>query len=388
MILTELSFDEADEDQNSWCLDNFTFGPINLIVGKNSTGKTRTLNVISAITSFINGARALPKAPANCHMRLEREQGAMVYEFTTSLGNIVDEKLRIKNRILFDRNQEGIGRIVAVKVRSAEGKIRFQAPTNYLTPATRRDKLQHPFLDDLVKWSESSIYYHFGEKLGKDRYAAKSDFVGALKLDDLDPRNENMAVAYLKRLETRPDAFAKILDAVRELSYNISEVSVIEDNSITVVQAGQSVESIHGIGIKEEDHNHLVKQHEISQGLFRALSLIIQVVHAQEFHQPSLVLIDDVGEGLDFERSTALVKWLIRNFSDTSSQLIMTTNDRFVMNVVPIEFWSVLSREGGQVRSFNIRNSKKIFESFHSTGLSNFDLFSSEYVQNKSKLEH
>jgi hypothetical protein len=58
----------------------------------------------------------------------------------------------------------------------------------------------------------------------------------------------------------------------------------------------------------------------------------------------------------------------------------MTTNDRFVMNQVPLEYWSVLVRKAGVVKLFNRLNSEKKFEDFKYLGLSNFDFFSSDFL--------
>ena len=93
------------------------------------------------------------------------------------------------------------------------------------------------------------------------------------------------------------------------------------------------------------------------------------------------MLIDDIGEGLDFERSTALIKLLIDKAKESAVQLIMTTNDRFTMNSVPLEYWSVIHRVGGKCRVFNYDNSRKIFDEFVYTGLSNFDFFATEFYE-------
>jgi ABC-type lipoprotein export system ATPase subunit len=49
------------------------------------------------------------------------------------------------------------------------------------------------------------------------------------------------------------------------------------------------------------------------------------------------VLIDDIGEGLDYERSSNLIKLLLKKMKKESIQLIMSTNDRFVMNNIPYD---------------------------------------------------
>ena len=91
-------------------------------------------------------------------------------------------------------------------------------------------------------------------------------------------------------------------------------------------------------------------------------------------------MIDDIGEGLDFERSWRLIDLLRRKAEDTSIQLVLLTNDRFVMNHVPLDEWSVLQRQGGHVRVRNCENSRDVFEEFKFTGLSNFSFLEMDFV--------
>ena len=65
-------------------------------------------------------------------------------------------------------------------------------------------------------------------------------------------------------------------------------------------------------------------------GMFRALSIIVQVNYSVLADTPSCILIDDIGEGLDFERSCDLIDVLISKAKNSSVQLLMATNDRFV----------------------------------------------------------
>jgi hypothetical protein len=117
----------------------------------------------------------------------------------------------------------------------------------------------------------------------------------------------------------------------------------------------------------------------MSQGMFRALSVLIQVNHAVMTSAPSCILIDDIGEGLDFERSCALIKLIIEKAETSSVQLIMSTNDRFVMNAVPLQDWSVLARQGPRCRVYNYANSKAAFDEFKFTGLNNFDFLATDF---------
>ena len=123
----------------------------------------------------------------------------------------------------------------------------------------------------------------------------------------------------------------------------------------------------------------------MSQGMFRVLSLIIQLNYSKMAQRATTVVIDDIGEGLDFERSCALINLLMAKYSGSNIQLIMATNDRFVMNQVPLETWSVLQRSGHHCRVFNHANSSQAFEEFKFTGLNNFDFFATDFIHGSQR---
>ncbi|HNM06846.1 MAG TPA: hypothetical protein PKK05_28270, partial [Leptospiraceae bacterium] len=95
----------------------------------------------------------------------------------------------------------------------------------------------------------------------------------------------------------------------------------------------------------------------------------------------STLLIDDIGEGLDYERSKNLIKKIEEICRDANFQVIMTSNDRYVMNAVDIKNWSIAVRGGQEIRFVNYQNSKGQFDDFTQLGLSNFDFFSGNFFE-------
>jgi hypothetical protein len=90
-------------------------------------------------------------------------------------------------------------------------------------------------------------------------------------------------------------------------------------------------------------------------------------------------------EGLDFARSDALIKTIISKAEKTQMQLLMASNDRFVMNGVPLKYWTVLDREGSIVHVYNESNSREVFESFKFTGLNNFDFLATDFIHSQEQ---
>ena len=139
--------------------------------------------------------------------------------------------------------------------------------------------------------------------------------------------------------------------------------------------------------VKEKALNGITDQFGMSTGMFRALSVLIQITYAQMSNTAGTILIDDIGEGLDFERSYKLIHLLVDKAKQSKVQLIMDTNDRFVMNAVPLECWSVLNRTDSGVEVLNYANSKAKFDDFKFTGMNNFDFFAQDFLHGEEGSE-
>ena len=55
MQLSKLAYTQFGNDPREWTLEPVEFQQINLIVGRNSSGKSRTLNVINGLANLISG---------------------------------------------------------------------------------------------------------------------------------------------------------------------------------------------------------------------------------------------------------------------------------------------------------------------------------------------
>ena len=378
MRLKSLKYSEYKNTRRAWQLDEFSLNQINLIVGKNASGKTRTLNILGGVANLISGqylesGRILPYSTGDHELCFDKDGEIMKYTLGIQKSKIYREELIIGKRKFLERGKGGKGKIYYEK----EAKeIAFQVPDNELASVARRDSVQHPFLEDLFQWGKNTLHYRFGTYLGKKTFAVFFNAKGDM---DLNLKETEQVVGFLKKgLAKFGKKFEnRILKEMELIGYKLNKIGVETLQDVRIKERPDT----HPVGIflQEDDLNHKTFQHVISEGMFRALSLIIQLNFAELESIPSCILIDDIGEGLDFERSSKLIKLLVDKTKRTSVQLIMATNDRFVMNNVPLEYWSVLQRQGNKCKVFNYANSKKVFEDFEFTGLNNFDFFSSNY---------
>jgi len=165
----------------------------------------------------------------------------------------------------------------------------------------------------------------------------------------------------------------KIMNDFSNIGYPISKISVIKTN-ISKVGLGVPL-----IELQEVDLKCPTSQLNMSQGMYRALSLIVIIEHILSINKPSTVVIDDLGEGLDYSRATKIMNLLFKKVHNSKIQLIVTSNDRFLINATDVKYLNLLERTAHITKAFNYANSKKQFDDFIFTGLSNFDFLSTNF---------
>lgn len=364
---------------NSWKIfgskieDEFVYlNPINLIVGKNATGKSNFVSIIEMLASVFCGEHTPDDFVCDTgdyNVTFDDNGDKLHYVLSYVSGEIVTEKLMRNELLLFERNK-------------SKGKIRYESLGEMLEFETdskaivvsRRDNIQHPFLNPLYQWGSKLRSYHFASKMGKNVLV---DLTSQIK--DITGKDVDEVVAMFVQGTKESPLFADmVLNDMKELNYPLKKISY--------QKLKRSDVKGFGIAAEEEGVKDYTDQSEMSNGMFRALSLIIQLEFSLLHEVPSCILIDDIGEGLDFDRSVKLLNLVITKAQNSHLQIVMTTNDRFVMNKVPLKYWQVAYREKGNVYFYNIHNSPKDFANFELTGLNNFDFFSSDFYKKKISL--
>lgn len=381
MKLESLRYTELEGSPREWLLDESTFGDINLIVGKNASGKSRLLSVIFGLARMLRGDLKEVYADGQYHVRWSSSSSFYLYEVFIKETKVQRERLSRDNTILLDRGEHGIGTIRMER----EGKsVDFEAPQSQLAAQVRRDSIQHSFLEDLFTWANRLQFYPFGTPLGRDFLLGMQDQVQPkdqpTPKESPEIRDSNLITGtYRRAFEQFGEPFDQaVLRDLRALGYDCTDVGL----QVGHVQVpGSPAPQIATLYVKEVDLKGPTDQINMSQGMFRALALVIHLNYAIFRKIPRTVLIDDVGEGLDFSRSQQFISLLISRSVENQLQLIMTTNDRFVMNGVPLKYWGVLARKAQRVSITNIRSAPKIFADFENLGLNNFDFFSTNFFE-------
>jgi len=374
MYLQSFTFRENAGQNIEWLIDNVSLGEINLVVGKNSSGKTRTLNALSDLVSMLRGKGTTASGPVTYELLFRNEENLMRYELEYNLETIKSERLYVGEELVLERSAGGTG---IVKYEATPGSIflEFEIPHDQLACFAKRDRLQHPFIEIIHGWAISLRRFDFSGDLGKTRYALKSSFE-AREMDWSITTNSLVPVIHVAE-EEHPDFRDIVLKDMQQIGYDLEDFGIIHFSE----RFSQISQDRYAVYTSEKGLEKQVTQRDMSQGMFRAFSVLVQVNYYILSGQKGFVIIDDIGEGLDFTRAKQLVQVLISKAKESGIQLIMSTNDSFIMNAVDIENWAVIMREGHKISLYNYENSREIFEEFKFTGLNNFDFYASEFFR-------
>ncbi|MBE9185453.1 ATP-binding protein [Microcoleus sp. LEGE 07076] len=375
---------------SEWRVEECRLSQVNLIVGKNASGKSRIVKSIHLLSQLLSDDNIEAHNDEwHLYFDIDRPESKTEYILKIEKGLVVQEKLIMYGEgnepLLLERDRSGEGTIFAKELNQ---KIRFQTPKAELAAIRRRDSIQHPFLEKLYQWSNSLRFYEFGTQLGKNFMTLMS--YPTIKLSDnkreLKSYNSVVSIFQVGKQQIGDEFIQAIISDMKKIGYNLSEIGTKVPSAIEgEISLDDNIDNLpEFIYVKEESLEFVTEQSEISQGMFRALSLLIQINYSLLTTKPSCIVIDDIGEGLDYQRSSAIIKILIEKAKQGLFQLIMTTNDEFIMNGVPIEYWSVIERNSASVKLHNIYNSHDKIEEFKFIGLNNFDLFTSEFLLEKT----
>jgi energy-coupling factor transporter ATP-binding protein EcfA2 len=295
MLLTKLNCTES-RDQSRWSLVGLELGSLNLIAGKNSSGKTSAISRIILLSKSVLQQSA--ESPISFEAEFEDQDRLYQYKSSINAGDVTEE-------LFFDGAAVGAGASPWAKLRSWAQDLKF---------------MDFAALDR----SQASVWFAEGEKSNPGKMEGR------------------------------------VLRICETIGLSFSKIGLDESGELYAV-----------------DHALQFAMPALSQGAYRALALAVRLASFPEESPPSALLIDDIGEGLDSDRSQGIARLLC---GIDSFQVVMSTNDRYIMNLIPLEHWQILTRHGGDCHAVNIKNSSELFEGFRYTGLANVDILSSGFL--------
>ena len=155
---------------------------------------------------------------------------------------------------------------------------------------------------------------------------------------------------------------------MKELHYNVDTID------LAINKLGEKT-----LFVVEKDVAKPIVMGKMSNGMFRVLYLLVYLYYVAA-NGSGTVLIDDLGEGLDYYRSSTLGEMLFSFSKEHNIQMIVTSNDNFLVDTVDLSAWVLLRREGYKVSSISEITNPEEFARFRKMGLKNFDLLKTDFL--------
>lgn len=341
-----------------WSLEGLVFSETSLIVGRNAVGKSKTIEVLNSLVSIILQTTEISDYDSFLYKIIFSDgDKELTYSFGCFQGNVTMESLIDQNgNILIKREKNS----------TIFFNEEINPPSNKLTINVRRDTKLYPQIEKIVNWAENSCGILFNQII---------TFSNATKLFSTMSKSESL----IPMFEKLDDSLKlKVQDELNDLDYSIDKLEI--------VKIGDEKSDVKVLHIEEKGVSSFLWEGLLSQGMQRTLYILVLLFYiASQKKETQTIVIDDFCEGLDYDRSIKLGKYLYKFCLDNNIQLITTSNDSFLMDVVDLKYWNILQREGDKVTAINIYNSPELFEDFEFTGLNNFDLFSSDFIARHKK---
>ena len=162
--------------------------------------------------------------------------------------------------------------------------------------------LQHPYIDDLYNWASGVTLLEFGSSLGRDQMIIRT---GSNKVNQ-DPDTKinikdtaKVGGIFIVGEKAFGNTFKEaIISDMKNIGYEIEDIGMGTVEGISLDPSIIIPYPLTGIYVKETDLRARTFQHSLSQGMFRALSLSIQVNYGLLSKKSTCILVDDIGKGL------------------------------------------------------------------------------------------
>lgn len=337
-----------------WNLETLTFGQSNLIVGKNSSGKSKVLKALCQVVTVLSQFRSEEGGfYFSTELILNDQEDEIYIYLSIDEKKIVKEIIKVNGQVKIDRDEHNA---------SFEGED-VCPPENMLLVHVRRDVRKYKYIEKIIKWSEETVVRSF--------------------IDRNDPTKNELFEHVLK---FTPQMRQHLVKMANEVGFPLKDFGTFKDVLLKPKDdaSKHAPDSIKEILVAEKHLDMFFTLKGLSTGMYRTIVLLILIEQLINLDHPALLAIDDLGEGLDYSRATKVGKLLFEVCAEHGVQLIATSNEEFMMNIVDISNWNILVRKGSIVKSITSANCPEEFENFKYMGLNNFDFFTSQFLTGMS----
>ncbi|MBK9742193.1 MAG: ATP-binding protein [Saprospiraceae bacterium] len=270
MLLKNIKFCRFKGQKYEWSIEGkplkkidgqpVTFQEINLIVGKNATGKSKTINTIRQLSDLLSGDIKLSQlvyGTSFYDLLFDSNGNEIAYYLEFEEGKVKKEILKINGIEKLKRDSK----VGAMYYEKAQKNLEFEMEDDKLAVA-RVDKIQQPYFESLQNWGKALSHYRFGGQLGKNSFLRD---INAIKEDkEIDLKDsDKVSEIFFRAKNTFGEKFINsIISDMKRISYNICKIEVDTLKFFPVPAFGLNVQEV-----DIEDVTDQKKCHKVCLGL-------------------------------------------------------------------------------------------------------------------------
>lgn len=323
-----------------WEFSRVRFQKINLIVGDSGAGKTRLLNTIFNLGSYV--AQGKPGGEGEWKVSLEIEEN--IYKWIVSKikkdNEVVIEKeqLFLNEKLILERDTDKF-------IFGDYQQLPKLSSSEMSTYILKEEKLIKPLYDGFSKMLRRKF---FDDDLKKNAVIIVTnkkslDSLGMTKdLNELYRRDYPLNLRLYVLSKYFPIIFNEIVTFYRETFDFISEVAIIDSKEFDSIDipGGAPI-----FCIKERNVNSWLRLDDLSSGMQKVLLILTDVL---SFPPGSIYLLDEYENSLGPGAIDFLPNLL--SSKEIDLQIIFTSHHPYIISHIPVDHWYVTHRTGSKVK--------------------------------------
>lgn len=370
--LNSYKVEELEGIEIHWKTDLITFDNFNLIIGKNASGKSQLFQRFNFLKLVHSKDGQTPNIRTTVDFSLtfkDSENSSIInYKLKVMPNQEVEETIKNEtlNITLFS---------------SSDKKFYDESKKTHVSHLFPKKHSVTKFVSDL----EGN--FPTLKKLG--------DFFDGVKLLRTDRYNPTQLSPVLGQMV--PDENLNNLGAVvltwkqqNHVLYNelLSTYKTFFDGINDLIPVQQPNLPFPFLGFSEKLVKWTVSQTDCSMGMLRVLGIIALSISIdpKTGKIPSLIIIDEIDNGLDYENVGAIIEYLIERSS--GSQVIFSSHSPVVCNFVPPKNWRVFSRKGSHVQVKVPTETKETLDLIKSSKMSNWEIYQNHISKSNLYVVH
>ena len=363
--LESYSVDEKKGTSQYWSMDEITFDRYNLIIGKNATGKSQLFNRLNFLRCLHEQDGQTPSIITDVHSKITfkntKSGDEIFYEVIISPGHEVREKIENKTKkiILFN----------------SDSKEFYNEKTNKIEHRliVKKHSVTKLIADDIDKYptiKQIGDFFAGIKILRTDRYDPSSLSLSRHQLVP-DDNLRNLGSVVLLWKDQKPELYHRLLNTFKTFFFEIKDFTDVPKANLPI------------LGFIEKNVTEVFDQTECSMGMLRILGLIALSISEdpKTGKVPSLLMIDEIDKGLDYENVGLIIEYVKEQSSE--SQIIFSSHSPITCNFVEPHFWRILSRQGVHVQAKVPTATAETMELINSSNMTNWEIYQKHISKSK-----